>query len=370
MTGFCDGGRVRSRGEEAIQRPRRGTLAARIRSGARRRVASVARSLATPLAALAEPRPAVLASARGFSGEVVLYAPLYLSSACLNDCAYCGFRKSLRIPRRKLSLDEAISEARVLESRGHRTIDLVTGEIPTDRFVAYVADVVTAIRGATAIRTINLNLGALLQDQLARLRDAGASAYHIYQETYDPGVYAAVHGPGPKRDMAFRLATAHRAAEAGFESVGLGILLGLAPLSEDLAALASHAALLRRTFPALGIGFSLPRIQDVELGPSFATPAPVGDAVFARAVLYLRTTFPRAHVSITTREAPAIRDALMRLGATKLSAGVSTAPGGYGAPERAGQFAISDHRSFDDVARAVRDAGLEPVAATRTNMGR
>jgi 2-iminoacetate synthase len=252
-----------------------------------------------------------------------------------------------------------VQEARYLAALGHRSIDLVTGEVATDRFVDYVSRATRAILEATDIRCINLNLGALSTDQFRRLRAAGAGGYHLYQETYAPSTYFEVHRGGLKRDMAHRLAGAHRAATAGFESIGLGVLLGLHPIQDDLAALAGHARTLMEAFPWLGIGFSLPRLQSVDADCDYTAAARVGDDEFIKAMLFLRLHFPSAHLTVTTRERPEIRDRLISLCATKVSAGVSTAPGGYSL-DRPGttQFDISDARSLTEIVNVIRRSGM------------
>jgi 2-iminoacetate synthase len=302
---------------------------------------------------------AAAAVADNFGNRVGLFAPLYLCSACSNDCVYCGFRKSARFERMHLSIEQAAREARHLALAGHRTIDLVTGEIATDRFVDYVCEATRAILDDTDICRVNLNLGALSTEQFRRLKTAGASGYHLYQETYAPRTYFEVHERGLKRDMAYRLEGPHRAAEAGFAAIGLGILLGLHPVREDLAALAAHAGVLMEDFPALRLGFSLPRLQDVDAGCAYTAAAPVGDDEFVKTMLFLRLQFPHAHLTVTTRERPEVRDRLVSLGVTKLSAGVSTAPGGYTLDQPGTvQFDISDRRSLPDIAELVQRSGM------------
>jgi 2-iminoacetate synthase len=299
-----------------------------------------------------------------FGDRVGLFAPLYLTSACMNDCVYCGFRRSSRFERQHLSVAEAVNEARLLHSRGLRSIDLVTGEVPTDRFVDYVAEAVEEILARTGITRVHLNLGSLQTAQYRRLRQAGAAGYHLYQETYDPDVYLEVHAAGAKRDMAARLDAPRRAVEAGFPYVGLGVLLGLADLRADLASLATHATLLRAEAPDLGIGFSLPRVQPTGADPGYLPARPVTDDDFLRSFLFLRLVDPAAHLTLTTREPPAVRDRLLQYGVTRLSAGVSTAPGGYSSEESGleqpgrEQFGIADVRSVAEIEERVREAGL------------
>ena len=319
-------------------------------------------------AALETHREAIeVGQAENFGGEVRIFAPLYLSNACTNDCVYCGFRRSSTYERNRLSIDEAVSEASALHSRGIRAIDLVTGEIPADPFVDYVCEATEAILSRTGITRVHLNLGSLSTDQYRRLRQAGAVGYHLYQETYDPEAYFRTHRSGAKREMASRLEAPRRAAEAGFEYLGMGVLLGLADLRPDVTGLAAHAAVLQEEVPGLHVGFSLPRVQTMDADPSYAPARPVSDDDFIRAMLFLRLAHPRAHLTLTTREAPEIRDLLLAFGVTKLSAGVSTAPGGYvTAAGTAGngmreQFDVADERSVAEISALVKEAGLTPI---------
>ncbi len=319
-------------------------------------------------AALKTHREAIeIGRAESFGAEVRIFAPLYLSNACTNDCVYCGFRRSSAYERNRLSIEEAVSEARALHSRGIRAIDLVTGEIPADPFVDYVCEATAAILAQTGITRVHLNLGSLTMDQYRCLRQAGAVGYHLYQETYDPQAYLKTHRSGGKREMAARLEAPRRAAEAGFEYLGMGVLLGLADLKSDLTALTAHAAILQEEVPDLSVGFSLPRVQTMDADPAYSPARPVSDEEFIRAMLFLRLAHPRAHLTLTTREAPEIRDLLLAFGVTKLSAGVSTAPGGYvaaagnvenGARE---QFDVADERSVDEIVALVSEAGFTPV---------
>ncbi len=339
-----------------------GGLLTRLHSGGEELSARVAALMSTPLDELLEAKRPIIAEAheRFFGRKIRLFAPLYLSDACLNDCAYCGFRKSASIDRKKLPLEQVVDEANRLVERGHFAVDLVTGEIPTESFVDYVCEAIEHVLGHTGIRHISLNLGALSTDQLRRLRSAGATAYHLYMETYDPATYLEVHERGPKRDMSNRADGLHRALEAGFELVSLGVLLGLRPLEDELVCLARHAQILSADHPSTRLGFSLPRLRTADADCHFRAPVSVSDEQFVKAMIFMRLEFPRAHLTLTTREGREIRDALIPLGITKISAGVSTAPGGYGAPqEEVGQFSVSDQRTPGEVAEAIRAAGME-----------
>ncbi len=298
-----------------------------------------------------------------FDDRVNLFAPLYLSNACLNNCLYCGFRQSARFKRTTLTAEQAVREAAFLADRGFRVLDLVTGEVPTDRFVDYVCGVIEAILKKTEIGGLNLNIGSLSSEQYQRLREAGAVGYHLYQETYDPATYFEVHASGKKRDMASRLEGVHRAVEAGFGKVGLGLLLGLGDPQEELGRLVGHAEVLREDFPSLNIGFSLPRIQKVDEECEYAPHSTISDADFMKYMLFLRLRFPDANLTLTTREGQGIRDNLLPLGITKVSAEVSTSPGGYThlVESETGQFSISDERTLEEMKRIIEAADLIPV---------
>jgi len=344
----------------ALRRTR--SVHALVAEGLQRSRPRVEAFLSTPFEELAAEHGAEAARVHleSFGGRVQLFAPLYLTNACLNDCAYCGFRRGATFSRTHLSTERAVAEALRLAETGHRSIDLVTGEIPTDPFVERVAEVVRRIRAATPIQRIHLNLGALTQEQYEQLLRAGACGYHLYQETYDPETYLRLHRSGPKRDAGYRLEGPLRILRAGFPAVGLGILLGLGPPASELAALVAHAHLLQREFPSARLGFSLPRWRGVDEACTFA-PEPVGEATLAAALLFLRLEFPDAHLTLTTREAAGVRDRLLPFGITKISAGVSTAPGGYSGAASTEQFSVHDRRPLEVVEARVRALGLTPV---------
>lgn len=296
--------------------------------------------------------------------EVLLFAPVYLNDICPNECVYCGFRKSNNFKRTQLSLDESVAQAKLLAEQGHATIDLVTGEIPTDAFVDRVATTVRRILSETAVRKVNLNLGALTEAHYQKLTAAGAYGYHIYQETYDTETYFKMHVEGHKRNMPYRLDAPERALAAGFKAIGLAALLGLGPWESDIPKLLLHARYLKEKFPNAKLGFSLPRIQSFEADGNFVVPHPMDDAIYMKTVCFVRQAFPDASITVTTREPAAIRDQLLAFGVVnKISAGVSTKPGGYGHQhdEALDQFNIADHRSLDQVKLAVQTAGLQAV---------
>jgi len=291
--------------------------------------------------------------------RMLLYAPLYLSNHCLNHCYYCGFRYPLDIRRRLLSPGEAVREAEILRGRGFRHILLVAGDCPSLTTTEYYVQIIHALkeRGISpAIEIAPQSTAAY-----AELAAAGVCGIALYQETYNEELYDLYHPRGSKRSFDWRLEGIERAAEAGLRRLGLGILLGLADPWEDLAAMIRHARYLQSRFADRTLAFSLPRIH--EAPAPFQTPYPVDEETFIWLYCALRLEFPRAELVLSTRESAALRYRLAGICITQLSAGSCTAPGGYGQgdPGRASgeQFPVSDHRSPDEVADRLREAGFE-----------
>lgn len=302
--------------------------------------------------------------------RILFYAPLYVSSYCRNECAYCGFRRPRELARRRLDPDEAVRQAAVLRGRGIRHVLLVAGDDPPHTKTGYFLELLDGI--ARLGLSAALEIAPQTTESYRWLAEAGACGVTLYQETYDERLYATYHPRGSKASYDWRLEGLERAAEAGIPRLGLGILLGLGRPRDELLCLMRHARYLQRRFPTMKFAFSLPRIHDAPEG--FSPPWPVDDETFIRMFCALRIAFPTAELVLSTREHASLRDRLAPVCITQLSAGSSTAPGGYedGAgdgpaesaqPMRrwAGQFAVADRRSPAEVAAAMRRLGLEPV---------
>jgi 2-iminoacetate synthase len=294
-----------------------------------------------------------------FGRAVRLFAPLYVSNACLSTCTYCGFAKGLPIARRTLDVDEVEAEARRLVDRGFRHLLLVSGEHRVEVSADYLVAVVERLR--TFVPSLALETQTWSDDTYARLVEAGADGVVHYQETYDRERYGEVHAAGWKRDFDRRLASTERAAEAGVRRLGVGALLGLAPdWRADVLALAAHAAFLVHRYWRTEVTVALPRIKPSASG--FQPLVPVTDAELVQALCALRLFEPEAGIVLSTREPAVLRDGLVRIAVTHMSAGSSTEPGGYGSPGQATeQFSISDERSPAEVAAMLAAAGYEPV---------
>ena len=318
---------------------------------------------------------------QNFGRTMRLFAPLYLSNECINNCSYCGFSRDNPILRVTLDLEQVIAEARHLAAEGFRQILLVAGEHPKFVSGTYLSDCVRAL--TPHFSSIAIEVGPMETHEYEPVVQAGAEALVVYQETYDRMVYAEMHTSGPKRDFNWRLDCPERGYAAGFRRIGIGALFGLAPWKSEAIALAAHIEyLLRRCWKAQ-ISVSLPRLRPAAGG--FEPAHSMTDRELAQLVCALRVCFPQVGIVLSTREKASLRDALVPLGITMMSAGSHTEPGGYtrqgadnlhmtvrgrivapdfeGAADRiaTGQFDISDERSPREIAALLRRHGLEPV---------
>ena len=319
---------------------------------------------------------------RQFFGRTMrLFAPLYLSNECVNICKYCGFSRDNPILRVTLTVDQVEAEARHLAAQGFRNVLLVAGEHP--RFVAsdYLAQCVERLRNF--IPTLALEVGPMETSDYKPIVQAGAEGLVVYQETYDRAAYAELHTAGPKKDFDWRLDCPERAYAAGFRRLGIGALFGLSPWQQEALHLAAHVDHLLRHCWKSSLTVSLPRLRPAagQFEPKFE----FDDRALVQVNLALRLCFPQVGIVLSTREPSELRDRLMRLGVTMMSAGSHTEPGGYtGAGEesihqtRRGkaipviasegehltateQFSIADERSPVEVSLRLRELGLEPV---------
>ncbi len=301
---------------------------------------------------------------RHFGRRIVLFAPLYLSNDCVNNCLYCGFRRdNASIARKTLTVPEAVREAEVLADRGFRRVLLVAAEHPTKASVGYLCRVVEAILRETGIREIGVNAAPMPIEDFRALRTSGAMTYQCFQETYQPRVYGLVHPSGKKREYMWRVDALDRALTAGFRQVGLGVLLGLWDFRGDVLAMIVHARQLMFRRGSLRVVVSLPRFRSAPGARLAEPPFPVTDEEFAHVVAVCRLALPTAEIAISTRERPELRDELAERGASMMSAGSVTWPGGYSEPSSsrgAGQFLIEDTRSVEQVYSALAAKGLTP----------
>ncbi|MGQ9677244.1 MAG: 2-iminoacetate synthase ThiH [Chloroflexota bacterium] len=295
---------------------------------------------------------------QNFGRVILLYTPLYLSNYCTNSCLYCGFAASNPIKRDRLTLDEVDREARSIAATGLHHILILTGESREHSPVEYIQQCVEVLR--RHFSSISIEVYPLEKSEYGQLVNAGIDGLTIYQETYDRNVYAQVHPYGPKRDCRFRLEAPERACEAGMRTVNVGALLGLADWRRDAWFTGLHADYLQRRYPDVEVSVSLPRIRP-HIG-SFRPHCQVSDRHFVQIMLALRLFLPRVGITISTRERAEFRDRLVRLGATKMSAGSRTEVGGRCHREtEAAQFDISDQRDVATFRAALEQAGYKAV---------
>jgi 2-iminoacetate synthase len=318
---------------------------------------------------------------QNFGHTMRLFAPLYLSNECINNCRYCGFSRDNPILRVTLTVDEVLAEAQHLAAQGFRQVLLVAGEHP--KFVShdYLAECVRAL--APEFSSISIEVGPMEVRDYLPIVESGADGLVVYQETYNRAIYAEMHTAGPKRDFNFRLDCIERGYAAGFRRLGIGALFGLSRWQQEAVALAAHTEYLLKHCWQAQITVSLPRLRPAAGGfrPLFS----MTDRELAQLVCAFRITFPQVGIVLSTRERAPLRDTLVSLGVTMMSAGSHTEPGGYTrqggehlhrtvrgrivAPEyqdgedelATGQFEISDDRSPAEIVAVLRDRGLEPV---------
>ena len=326
-------------------------------------------------AAVREPRlrETILNTAREvkeavFGSRVVLFAPLYLSNECVNDCLYCGFRVENREGvRRTLTVEEAVREAKTLESKGYKRLLLVAAENPARSNVDYILNVINAIYSDTGIRILHLNAAPMPSDDLKRLKEAGIGVYQVFQETYHPETYARMHPSGRKKNYNYRLSAMDRGIEAGFDDLGIGALLGLYEWRFDVLATIAHAHYLKERYGIWPHTISVPRLRPAAGSPLMEAPFPVSDEEFKLIVAIYRLAVPTAGVVVSTREGAELRREVLACGASQISAGSKTEPGGYEEDEEhyeSAQFATDDHRTLDEVIEDVAALGYMPSLCT------
>jgi len=296
---------------------------------------------------------------RHFGRTMVLYTPLYLSNYCINQCSYCGFNARNRLHRKKLTLEEVDAEARAIAETGLRHILVLTGESERHTPVSYLAACVSVLRRHFA--SIGMEIYPLDEEEYGTLVEAGVDSLTLYQETYDEIVYDRVHLKGPKKNYRFRLEAPERGCRAGMRSVNIGSLLGLNDWRREAFFTGLHAFYLEENFPAVEISVSVPRLRP-HTG-NFLPPYPVTDQNLVQILLAMRLFIPRLGLTLSTRERAELRDHLLPLGITRMSAGSRTSVGGHAIKEDIGdsQFDIADNRSVAEMRQVLLRSGYDPV---------
>jgi len=295
-----------------------------------------------------------------FGKTIGLYAPLYVSNDCVNQCLYCGFNCDSRAERRRLSLKEAITEAELIAAQGFTDLLLVSSEDPAFVTIDYLTELARSLRGSFS--TISIEIRQLPGEAYRRLFDAGIDGVTLYQETYDRATYRQFHRAGPKADYDRRLRAFDDAAQAGMRRLGLGALLGLADWRLETLALAAHGQYLMKRYWRSHISFSFPRLRPANDVQAAQFSHLLTDRHLVQMILSLRLCFADAGLALSTREPAPLRDHLVQLGITRMSAGSKTNPGGYShQDEGIEQFQVSDTRTALQVAQMISRQGFDPV---------
>ncbi len=309
-----------------------------------------------------------------YGKRLVLFAPLYISNLCSNECLYCAFRATNKdIVRNSLTQEQIAHEVEILINKGHKRILLVAGESYPKQGFQYVLDSIRTIYSVKSdngeIRRVNVNVAPLTTENFKLLKSEGIGTYQLFQETYHRQAYKKVHVGGKKRDYNWRAWALHRAMEAGIDDVGIGVLFGLFDYRFEILAMMQHINELEKEF---GVGphtISVPRLEPAT-GSDLAShpPFPVSDIDFRKIVAILRLAVPYTGIIMSTRETAQMRRETFALGVSQISAGSRTNPGGYEHEEDeddpSAQFSLGDHRPLEEVIRDVTSMGYIPSFCT------
>jgi 2-iminoacetate synthase len=311
-----------------------------------------------------------------YSNRLVLFAPLYLSNQCVNNCLYCAFRKdNTELKRKTLSVDEIGEETESLVKQGHKRILMVCGEHPKKSSIEYIGEAAAAVYKVQInngnIRRLNVNAAPMSIEDFKILKSFGVGTYQCFQETYHYDTYLKMHPTGPKHDYAWRVYAMDRAIEAGIDDVGIGALFGLTDYKFETLAMLNHAFYLDEKY---GIGphtVSVPRIEPAFNVPfSNNPPDAVYDISFKKLVAVIRLAVPYTGMILSTRERASLRRELLNVGISQISAGSRTSPGAYKESQESlnenemAQFQLGDHRTLDEVVKDCCDLGFMPSFCT------
>ena len=306
-----------------------------------------------------------------YGKRVVVFAPLYVSDYCVNNCVYCGYKRDNKFNRRRLTMDEVAQEVKILEQMGHKRLALELGEDPVNAPIDYVLECLDTIyktqNNNGEIRRVNVNIAATTVENYKLLKEKGIGTYILFQETYHKPTYDKMHPKSLKGDYNYHLTAFDRAMEAGIDDVGAGVLFGLADPRFEVLGLMMHNAHLEEKF---GVGFhtiSVPRLQPAN-GVSLENyPHLLDDKMFKKIVAILRIAVPFTGLILSTRETPEMRKELLKYGVSQISAGSSTGVGGYKEREEGKevkQFKTNDERSPIEILKELLSDGYIPSYCT------
>ncbi|MFV0465862.1 MAG: [FeFe] hydrogenase H-cluster radical SAM maturase HydG [Lachnospiraceae bacterium] len=308
-----------------------------------------------------------------YGNRIVMFAPLYLSNYCINGCVYCPYHaKNKHISRKKLTQDEIRREVIALADMGHKRLALEAGEDPLHNPLEYILESIETIYSIQhkngLIRRVNVNIAATTIENYKKLKDAGIGTYILFQETYNQESYEALHPTGPKSDYAYHTEAMDRAAEAGIDDLGIGVLFGLNNYRYDFAGIIMHAEHME-AFSGVGPHtISVPRVRSADDVDPDSFNNGIADDLFAKIVACIRIAVPYTGMIISTRESKECREKVLNLGVSQISGGSRTSVGGYAQEEpeeeNSAQFDLSDKRTLDEIVHWLMDLGYVPSFCT------
>ncbi|QUH21321.1 [FeFe] hydrogenase H-cluster radical SAM maturase HydG [Alkaliphilus sp. B6464] len=313
-----------------------------------------------------------------YGKRIVIFAPLYLSDYCTNNCVYCGYKRDNNFKRRKLTKEEIQEEVKLLEKMGHKRLAIEAGDDPTNCDIEYILEAIKAIyetyNDNGSIRRVNVNIAATTVDNYRKLKETGIGTYILFQETYHKPTYEKMHPNGPKANYDYHLTAFNRAIEGGIDDVGAGVLFGLYDYRFEVLGLMLHNEYLEKEY---GVGFhtiSVPRLKKAEGMDLSLFPHIVTDDEFKKIVAIIRLAVPFTGVILSTRETHEMRTEVIEYGVSQISAGSCTGVGGYKENEDGkskSQFEVSDNRKPFEVIKELVDSGHIPSYCTACyRMGR
>ena len=294
-----------------------------------------------------------------FGKIISMYIPMYITNSCTNHCVYCGFNHSNSMPRTILTTDEIEQECLAIrELAPFENLLIVTGENPRDAGVDYLEKALHTAR--PYFNNLSIEVMPLKSEEYYRLTQAGLNGVVCFQETYNRDRYKVYHPKGMKSNYEWRLNGYDRMGQAGVHKIGMGVLLGLEDWRTDVTFMAIHLQYLRKHYWRTRYSVNFPRLRP-SLG-GFQPNVVVNDRELAQLIFAFRIFDHDIDISVSTRETPHFRDHILTLGATSMSAGSKTDPGGYHTKQHAlEQFSVSDERSPLEVEKAIKTAGYEAV---------
>ena len=291
-----------------------------------------------------------------FGNSIYMFTPIYIANYCENYCIYCGFNCHNKIRRAKLNAEEIEREMQEIAKTGLQEVLILTGESPKMSDVKYIGEACKIAR--KYFKVIGLEIYPVNSEDYTYLHECGADYVTVFQETYNPDKYETLHLAGKKRIFPYRINTQERAVRGGMRGVGFAALLGLDDFRRDAFATGMHAWYVQRKYPQAEIAFSCPRLRPI-INNDKINPMDVHEAQLLQVVCAYRLLMPFASITVSTRECERVRNNLIQIAATKISAGVNVGIGGHSGEEKGDeQFEIDDTRTVDE---AILDHGLQPV---------